>query len=496
MLKQKFIFQFGSNSIIHIIGMIAGIFVARFAGPNVVGTIAFATSYVGVFGFINGLFGSAHIKLAAEGQNHEECMAIISWFSIITGLIYVLATTGWFLFQKFIMNYPFESRDVQIIIFITLLANLIHKYEGYATTVFTANLKQAKANIPTVVRSLIYHLGRIVIVLLGFKALAISSWNLLLTIAIVPLIYRMLREYPIGKFNPVLAKRYLGYATPMLIIVVVNSITGYADKLFLAHYTDTTQLGYYSAAKSIGGMFMLIAGPVGSIFFPLFSGMIAKGNWNAVNMNIRRYQEFIVLFLFPLLCALAIAGGPALLLVLGQRYQPSVQPFMVLLFATYFVLWGMPYGNVISALGKFNLFAMINIIKLVIFVVSITVFLSPKYLNLGATGVALNLLVLNMTGNLLYLMLAKRFGDIHIDFTNHVRHLIIIVISIAAYYLAAVLKVKLELWWLIMIPIHLAVVYGVLIICKLIKKEHWLLVLDSINLKKTSAYVNGELKGK
>lgn len=496
MLKQRFLVQFGSTAITHFIGMLAGILVARIAGPSVVGVIAYGTAYAGILGFINGLFGTAHIKLVSEGKDHAECMAVFSRLQGASVLIYMIAIAGWFLTQKYILHYKFESNVIQIVVVLSILAHFLGEYGQYANTVYTANLKQAKANIPNFIKTLLWHIGRIVIVLLGYRAIVLSAWNLLLVVLLAPFLYRMLKEYPLGKYDPRLAREYFRYAVPVLIIVVVNSITGHAGKLFLAHYTNTTQLGYFSAANSMGGMFMLIAMPVGQIFFPLFSGMITRGNWQGVNTNIRKYQEFIVLFAFPLICSLAVAGGPLLLLVLGTRYRPSVTPFIVLLYATYFVLWGLPYGNIISGMGKFYLSAWINVIKLIVFAISITVFVSPKFLNLGATGVALNLLVLNLAVNSLYVYFAKKHGDVRLGFTNHFRHLLIITITGAGYFLANYLKSLTDLWWLIYIPVYLLTVYLILISLRLIGKEHWNLLREAFNFKKTINYVNGEMRGK
>lgn len=495
MLKQRFLVQFGSMAITHIVGMIAGIIVARVAGPKVTGTLSYATAYVSIFAFITGLFGAAHIKLASEGRDHAACMGVMTRLIIVSNSIYLLATVGMFLTQKYLLHYPFESREVQIVIIITLVANFLLMYEGYAKTVNTANLKQAKANMPGFIHTLLYHAGRIVLVLVGLRAISISFWNLIITIFIMPFAYKMLKEYPIGKYNSQLAKQYFKFSVPMLVIVVINSITHYADKLLLAYFTNTTELGYFSAANAIGGMLMVIAVPVGSIFFPVFSSMIAKGNWKGVNNNINKYHQFVVLFIFPLVCTLAVAGGPALMLVLGQRYQPSVNPFIVLIFATYIVLWGMPYGNILSAMGLFNLSAVINIIKLITFVAAITLFVSPKILNLGATGVALNLLVINLVVNWLYLFFAKKHGDIHIDGRNHLCHFIIIALSLAGFLAAGALKRYTSWWWVIYIPVSLAVSYSVLMVAGFLKKENWLLLVDALNLKKTVNYVNDEIRG-
>jgi len=338
-----------------------------------------------------------------------------------------------FLIQKYLLNYQFESKEIQIVILLSLLAHFLSLYEGYTNVIYTANLKQAKANLPNFYRNIAWHIGRVVIVILGFRAVTLASYNLALSCLVTLYCAYLLKEFPRGKYDKKLAKDYIRISIPALIIVIVNNITHYADKLLLAHYTNTTQLGYYSAAFSLGGMFMLIAMPVSNIFFPLFSKMISMNNWERVNINIFKYQEFIILFLFPIMCILAITVKDPLLLVLGNRYKPSVTPLIILLFSTYIVLLGLPYGNVITGMGKFYIYAWTNVIKLIIFIISITLFVSPRFLNLGATGLACNQLVLNLTGNLVYLFYVINYGKVRLFMKNNIRHLVIILISFAAF---------------------------------------------------------------
>jgi O-antigen/teichoic acid export membrane protein len=195
-----------------------------------------------------------------------------------------------------------------------------------------------------------------------------------------------------------------------------------------------------------------------------------------------------------LMSIIAIAGGPPLLLVLGKRYQPSITPFSILLFSTYVVLLGLPYGNVITGMGKFYLYAWTNVIKLGVFFISITIFLAPKFLHLGATGLALNLLVLSITGNTVYLMFIKKYVNLRQNTQNNFRHLVIIILSALAYFLSGYARHWLPLWWVIIIPLYLVITYGVLIISGLLGKTHWMLLVDALNFKKTMVYVNTEMK--
>ena len=496
MLKQKFIVQYGTMAITQIVGMVAGIIVARLAGPGVMGMVAYGTSYVSLLGFINGIFGSAHIKLVSEGREHSECMGVFTRLQGICALIYFIAVLALFLVRKYLLHYPFESKELELIIIIALLTHTFELYGQYANVVFTANLQQAKANLPQFFKTIIFHIGRILIVIFCVKNLALKlySWNLILAILFIPVIYRLLKGYPIGKYNHNLAKEYVRYGKFIFAMVIIGSITQYSDKLMLAHFTNTTQLGYYSAAHSIGGLILILANSVGLIFFPLFSGYISNGDWDNVNNKIYQYHEFIILFLFPLICLLAIIGGPVMLLILGTKYKPSIIPFQILIFASYLSVLGMPYGNIISGMGKFNYDVFINLICLVVFIISIFVFIAPMMLNLGAVGLAANQVVMNFTKNGLYLHFAKKLGQVHIKSNNNIRHIIIIGWTILAFLISFYLKKFIEIWWLLMIPIYFIPLYLILNITGFMKKEHWKLLLDTLNVKKTLKYAFNEIK--
>ncbi len=493
-MKQRFLVQFGSTMLVQIVGMIAGIVVARIAGPSVVGKVAYGAAYVGILGFIHSLFGSAHIKLLAGGKNSADCISVYSRLQGAAAMVYLLAMGGWFLFQKHILHYPFESREVEIIIIISLFTHFFTIYESYSSVAFTARLMQAKANVPHVLNRLLWHVGRIVIVALGLKAISLSAWGLVLAIVFIPVIFNLQRSLPRGIYDRHLAGEYFRLALPIFIGAIIASVTSSGDKLLLAHFTSTTELGYYSAAHGIGGMFLLIAAPVGNIFFPLFASMISKGKWEGVNTNIRKYQEFIILFVLPAMCAVAICGGPALLLALGKRYEPSVLPFMILIFSTYIVLMGLPYGNILAGLGKFGLIAWIDVIRFGLFALCLPVFLSPKLLGLGAIGLALNQFTLNLARNGLYLHFARKFGEVRLDRRNALRQLMIVSYSLLAFWLSLHARKFFDLWWLVYLPLYVTSMYLLLIKTGMIKNEHWSMLMEAVNVKKTIKYATDELK--
>ena len=99
MLKQKFATQFGTSILIKLVTMIAGFIVARFAGPVVLGTISYGTSYVSIWAFIGTIFVTGHLKLVSEGQDHGDCVATYVWLKSISIVVYIVFVLGWLSFQ-------------------------------------------------------------------------------------------------------------------------------------------------------------------------------------------------------------------------------------------------------------------------------------------------------------------------------------------------------------------------------------------------------------
>ena len=101
MIKQKFFLDFSSKTIHHIMQAFGGIVVAVFAGPNIVGTIAYGLAFVGVFNFLNGLLVPAHIKIISETNNEKDCNTTFVILKIIFSTIFIFMSLTFYLFNKY-----------------------------------------------------------------------------------------------------------------------------------------------------------------------------------------------------------------------------------------------------------------------------------------------------------------------------------------------------------------------------------------------------------
>ena len=493
MLKQKFLVQFGSNILLKIIGLISGVIVARIAGPEVVGILAYATSFVSLFLFLTGLFGTAHIKLISEGRNLGNCVQTYTVLQLCGITIFIIAVIVYFSIKKYFLD-TFESVTIEQVVLIIFAATVMVKLVDFNNSTFTAQLKQAKANYPILLQGLILQIGRIAIVLLGFRALGLAFWQLLASLIILPFAIRLYKTNPIGKFDKLLAKEYFKILLPISLIVLINSVVTWSDKLFLHHYTDSVELGYYSAAYSLGGIILMIGGSIGTVFFPLFSSLISRNDWTTVNTKINSFETFITIFIFPGVCLLAILSEPIISLLLGDKYSLSSIPFAILLFASYLNIVGMPYGNIINGMGRFNIVLWLNLVKMIVYIAAIVVLISPDYMGLGATGLAVNLLIVNLVNNSLFFIVSRRIGKVKINSSNVFRYIIILFTSLLVYILFLRIKDMSNYGWLIIIPVYFLLVYGMLLITKQISRSQLSNLKQLINIKNTYNYVKDEIK--
>jgi len=492
MLKQKFAIQFGTNIFIKVISMFAGIIVARIAGPGVLGTLSYGLSFVSIWGFLNTMFGAAHMKLVSEGQNQGNCMSTYIYLKGISVLVFIIVVLVWLAFQFYSNRLSFESSEQIYVILILLGVVIVTEFYRIITNSYTAMLMQAKANFPTIIKTLVYQSGRIVVVLLGAKAIGLSFWNLLALIIIVPLLIKYYRDLPYGKWDKELAKKYYKYGAPTLLTAIIASIIQHTDKLILAHFTNIQELGYYAAAMSIGGTFLLLSSSIGSVFFPLFSKLISENNWEMVNRKNSVYQTFNALFILPCIAIIVIIAEPLLITFLGNKYIASVVPFQIIVASTYLVITGMPYGNIITGMGRFYVNLWINASHLIVFIFSVIFFVSPQYLDLGATGLALNLMITYVYKNIAYIIVSNRIGSLKYDWINLFRIIIVLGISLFFYELSESFQ-NISYWWLYIIPLYLCATYGILYSSRLLRKGHITTLLQIISLRKAKQYVKSEL---
>lgn len=496
MLKQKFILAFGAKLGIALITAVTGIVVARLAGPEVVGTIGYATAFVSIFSFITSLFGPAHVKLVSEGQNEADCLKTYAILQVISVVCFSIGVMVYLAIQKYLFGHQFENPRMFIVICITLITVSIGNFFIFSQTVFDAKTEQVKANAPEFLRSILYSALRIIVVALSMGVVALALTNLISCLVVIPYAYFLLRKLNFGKFDASLAKKYLLIAYPILSIVIVQSLMTYSDKIILEYFGDTKQIGYYSAAFSIGGMLILLGNTIGTLFFPIFSSLLAKNDSPQVATKIFQFERFIFIFILPIIMGLSLFAHPIMVTLLSSRYAASAPMFSLLVFSSFFIIWGMPYANVISALGLFWLSSRIYFVNFFVFSITLLVCIHPKLMNMGGVALAITQVVMNLFLFLAYYYFAWK--KINVQFIKEQFKFIlfwVILYGISYYLLIPNLDgFSKYIGSFVFFPLFLISIYVLYVVFGLLKRSDITILFHLLSPKASLQYVRSELK--
>ena len=497
MLKQKFILSYGSKMFMQFVTIAASIVVARVAGPTVMGTIAYAMAYVQMLGFIYDLgLGTAHIKLISEGRDEAKCNATFTVLKGYTTLFFLIVFLSFFFGQKYLLHTEFESETHEYVIYIFLIMSVVQNGLSIPITTFAARIEQAKQDIPYMIRGLLFQLSRIVIVLLGGKAIALAFGNLAATLLIVPVYLYLFKDYPFGKFDKELAKEYIKIAAPILILGAATTLTNTVDKVMLQYFSNSEQVGYYTAGFRIGGFILLISRSMSMLFFPMFSRAVAKRDFEYIREKIKKFERFSFLFIMPVVILIALYSKDIIVLLLGEQYLPSVGIMAVVTVALFMTVFNTPYGNLLNGFGRFKLTAKIALINLIIYVTIIFIFLDKSMLGMGSIGVAWSLLITNILLGVIYRWYALK--DVK-DLNNMlaVKFIIYGVINyLAAYYiLNNYFDTNIYVRFAFVL-VYASTTFASFHLLQWMHINDWKAALKLLDIKAMKNYISGEMKNK
>ena len=495
MLKQKIILSYASQIIFQILQVAASLVVARIAGPTVLGTVAFGTAYVSTLLFVSDLgLVVAHIKMISEGRDEPTCISTFAGLKLASTTLFVLVVLGLFLFQKYVLDYQFESQTHEYVIFIALVALTINQLLFIPRGTFAARTEQAKTDSINLLQGFVLQPARIVVVLLGFGAIALAWANLASYLLIIPFVWYLFRDYRWGSFDRTLAKEYIRISMPVIVIGMSTGMVYQIDKVLLQFFSDSEQVGYYTAGYKIGGFILLIGKSVRNLFFPLFSKAVAEGNRDYIKDKITRFERFSFIFIMPIVVLVAIFSEPIILLLLGDRYGPSVPVMQLITLAMCIMVVNMPFGSVIDGLGKFRLSAILNLANLLLFVGVIIAMISPQTFNLGATGVAIAIFVSNAFIGTLYRIYATRYFPV----LSHRKALKFITFGAVCFGLGYyVYDQFFDANWglrILFALLYLGGVYGIFILFRWMTPKDWQDLLSIFDFGSMKKYVSGEIK--
>ncbi|GAP71349.1 polysaccharide biosynthesis protein [Candidatus Symbiothrix dinenymphae] len=344
-----------SGGVQQLITVVLGIFMARILSPDDYGLVGMLAIFSGIAATtINSGFSAALTN--KRDANHADFNAVF-WFTVVAGiLLYLILFVCAPLIAEFYKR-P-ELTNLSRVVFLSFL------FAGVSTTSYTVLFKQLNAKRQAQIDMISVLVGSSVGV--GLAIYGFTYWALALQLALQSLLGAVLRLLiapwkPTWKLDFSPLKPMLSFSTKLYFTSIFSQIAGNIFSLLLGKFYGATQLGYYSQGQKWMGMgHLFISGMFNSISQPVLAQINdEKERQVSVVRKLIRFGAFVS---FPLMLGLAFIGEEFILIVVGEKWLPSV-PFLQI-----FCVWGAAgflwtiYINLIVSVGKSNIYMRVVVI--------------------------------------------------------------------------------------------------------------------------------------
>jgi len=356
---------------------------------------------------------------------------------------------------------------------------------------FAAYTEQAKQDIPDVINSISTQILRLIVVILGYRAIALVLSNLTTDILVSFIYLYLFKKYPIGKFDRKLAKEYMGTTSIILLMMIGQTVVAQTDIVLLKYFSNVEQVGYYSAGMRLSIFIKIIGQSVSMLFFPMFSKFIVEKNYKQINLLIDKYNRFSIMFILPILILFAIHADIVVKLLLGNKFMPSAPLISISFISSFIYLLTIPYGNILSGNGSFKLLTKIYFALALVCLPSLFLI---KELFPGinvAILISCYMLAYNFLLGISFLIFSRKLSTEIILFQSRNLLLVIVIWGI----LAAIIQMFIP-FVLLKIAVSIIIIvllYLFLAKTKMIKLEEYHALLKMINFKRNIKYVKTEM---
>lgn len=364
------------------VGLIVGVWVARYLGPEQFGVFNFALAFVGLFGAIAGLgFQSIVVRdLVRDPFGKEETLGTAAALQFLGGLIaYGLILVAIFWLRP-------EDTLVKIIVAI-LGSTVLFKTSEVAVYWFES---QVLSKYTVWVQNgvfLVFAVIKVILILKNAQTIAFAWITTAEALVVALLMFGMLslRGPRVRQLRTTIAraKSLLIESWPLLLSGMVLMVQSRIDQIMLGQMVGDVEVGYYSAALRVVELAAISASILQSTFLPAMinAKKESKKSYLSKLEDIYKINALVsILIAVPL-----VIFSPLIVDILfGEAYYSAILLIRLMALRIFFAHIGMARGIFLLNEGLLKYSAITMIIGTVVNVV-LNILLIPIYMGPGAT---------------------------------------------------------------------------------------------------------------
>lgn len=333
--------------------IIQGFVIARYLGVDSYGVFSIALAYIAtVFGLIDFRISEAVIKFVADfkrkGQENE-LFTLSFLFLLIEGLKGLIAAAVILTITKVVTEEIYAAPELLDIILalslynffmtlnptLTAFLRLGAHYKAIAYYDFLFGLTSLLLNGGVVIATGSIEYLVISYALTGFIG-GTSKCILVWWVHNVPNAFRVLTELRDWRALQIPWKKISSFCLDINLMSSARLITKNIDVLLLGKFVDAEDVGVYSLAKKVKGLFAYVTDPLLIIIYPEYAKEVAAGNLKKLRKNFWKVSRVSILAVAFLSIVIGLLSIWVLPTVFGEGYADSVYVLWIFVFEVLF----------------------------------------------------------------------------------------------------------------------------------------------------------------
>ncbi|EKO3645774.1 flippase [Vibrio metschnikovii] len=375
------------------LGLLVGVWVARYLGPEKFGLLSYAISYVALF--------SAFASLGLDNIVVKELVKDRSQENIVLGTAFIIKLFGSLLMIVLVsISLIIFNSDNNIIILVISSATIIQSF-NVIDFYFQSNVKGKYIAISNVISLIFSSFTKVLMIINGadieFFAYIILFESAILSISYIFFYFKQSSSIFHWKIKRNVAISLLKDSWPLILSSLVVTLYMKVDQIMLNNMIGPESVGYYTAATRLSEIWYFIPVVICNSIFPAI--LNAKKISQELYLNrLQKLYDTMVWFALLMAFFVTLINEPLVNILFGSAYASSSSILLVHVWSSVFVFLGVASSKwfITEGLQKQALY---RTVAGLIVNIMLNYILIGKY---GAVGAAFSTLVSQMIASYLF----------------------------------------------------------------------------------------------
>ncbi|MDN3547641.1 flippase [Mucilaginibacter aquaedulcis] len=383
------------------VGLVVGVWIARYLGPENFGKWNYGLALTGVFAAVS--------TLGLDSLVVKDLVKVGSDEKIILGTSLVMRLVGSVVavILSYLIVFFTERNDIQmqLIVFVLSLSFIFQSFDVidlfFQSKVKSKYVVIAKNSVFLIcalfrVAGLYFKLSLIYFVAMSTVEIAFGA---------LALLYYYSKKSSYSIFSWKVSKAYglekLKECWPIILSGVIIIIYMRIDQIMIKQFLNEKAVGIYSAAVRIVEVWYFVPSTITVSLFPVL--IKNKEDNNGYYKTVLKMFRYLFLISFSISVIILFTSEPLITLLFGKAYIAAAFALKISIWTGVFVFWGVGAGNilVLENLNNHNLYKSLSSV----FVnVGLNFVLIPKY---GINGAAIATLISQAFGSYFYFLIPR-----------------------------------------------------------------------------------------